>query len=448
MKEKRSSFSGKLGFILACAGSAVGLGNLWRFPYLAAKYGGGIFLLVYIILAITFGFSLLLLEIAIGRKTGLSVIGAFSELNKKFSFIGYLCALIPLLVLPYYSVIGGWVVKYLAAFLSGNGSNSAGDTYFEAFISGNFQPIFYFLVFLALTAIVVLLGVEKGIERLSKLLMPALLILSVIITVYVILLPEAKEGIIYYLKPDLSKLSLLTVASAMGQLFCSMSLSMGIMITYGSYTKKDIDLEGTVKSIELFDLVIAFLAGLMVIPSVFAFSGGEIKKGPSLMFVTLPKVFNSIIGGQFIGALFFILVLLAALTSSISMMEALVSIIQDKYKISRKFTCLIVLVSCFILGVPSALGYGTFGGIKILGMQFLDFFDFLSNNILMPIVAILTCIFIGFITTPRPIIEEIELNGKFKKKRLFTLMIKYIAPVFLVIILATSILEVAGIITI
>lgn len=448
MAEKRSSFSGKIGFILTCAGSAVGLGNLWRFPYLAAKYGGGIFLFVYIILAVTFGFSLMLLEIAIGRKTELSVIGAFSKLNKKFSFIGYLCALVPLLVLPYYSVIGGWVTKYLVAFSTGNGYNSAEDTYFQFFISSNFQPIFYFLLFLALTTLVVIFGVEKGVERLSKLLMPALLFLSVLITAYVIFLPESRDGIIYYLKPDFSKFSILTVASAMGQLFCSMSLSMGIMITYGSYTKKEINLEKTVKSIELFDLTIAFLAGLMVIPSVFAFSEGNIEKGPSLMFVTLPKVFNSIIGGQIIGALFFILVLLAALTSSVSMMEAIVSIIKDKYKISRKYACLIIFTSCFILGIPSALGYGTFSGIKILGMQFLDFFDFLANNILMPIVAILTCIFIGFITTPRPIITEIEATGKFKHKKLFNLMIKYIAPVFLVIILASSILEIVGVIAI
>ena len=451
MEKQRSSFTGKLGFVLAAAGSAVGLGNIWRFPYLAAKYGGGIFLLVYIILAVTFGFTLMIAEIAIGRKTGLSPVGAFAKLNKKFAFIGYLGAIIPMLILPYYSVIGGWVMKYFAAFISGNGHNAAADNYFDGFITGVGEPILWFVLFIAITMIVVLLGVEKGIEKVSKVMMPVLVLLSLFVAIYVMFLDGAWAGVVYYIKPDFSNFSIMTVIAAMGQLFYSMSLAMGIMITYGSYMKKDVNIEKSVHQIEIFDTGIAFLAGLMIIPAVFAFHGGEesaLGKGPSLMFVTLPKVFDSIWGGQIIGTVFFILVLLAALTSSISLAETVVSVIQDKFKIDRKVTCLIVLGGCLILGLPSALGYGALGGVKIIGLQFLDFFDFISNSILMPIVAICTCIFIGFVLKTKAIEEEIEISAPFKAKKLFNVIIKYIAPIFLVAILVSSILDVFGVVKI
>ncbi len=449
--EKRSSFTGKLGFVLAAAGSAVGLGNIWRFPYLAAKYGGGIFLLTYIILALTFGFALMVGEIALGRKTGLSAIGAFKKINKKFAFIGWIVSIIPMIILPYYSVIGGWVSKYLFAFVSGQGHSAAANGYFESFISKTGEPIFWFVLFISLTALVVILGVEKGIERVSKVMMPVLVVLSMFIAVYGMFIDGAWEGVIYYIKPDFSRLSFMTVVAAMGQLFYSMSLAMGIMITYGSYMKKDVSLEKSVHNIEIFDTGIAFFAGLMIIPAVFAFSGGDesaLGKGPGLMFVTLPKVFDTMVGGQVIGALFFILVLLAALTSSVSLMETVVSILVDKLKFNRKILCLIVLLGCILIGLPSSLGYGVWGGVKLLGLQLLDFFDFISNSILMPIAALLFCIFIGYIVKPSFLIEEIELNGQFKMKRLFSVMIKYVAPVFLVIILVSSILDVFGILKI
>ena len=464
--EKRSSFTGKIGFILAAAGSAVGLGNIWRFPYLAAKYGGGIFLLVYIILALTFGFTLMVGEIAIGRKTGLSAIGAFSKLNKKFAFIGVLAAIIPSLILPYYSVIGGWVLKYLTVFISGGGTNAAEDGYFGGFITGACEPILWFVIYIALTMLIVLFGVEKGIEKVSKVMMPLLVVLSVFVSIYGLFTPGAIDGLIYYIKPDFSKFSIMTVVAAMGQLFYSMSLAMGIMITYGSYMKKDVSIESSARNIEIFDTGIAFFAGLMIIPAVFAYSGGDesaLSAGPSLMFITLPKVFENMPGGQIIGTVFFLLVLLAALTSSISLAETVVSIIQDKLKIDRKITCLIVLIGALLLGLPSALGYGVLGGVKILGMQFLDFFDFITNSALMPIVALLTSVFIGYILKPKAIIEEIESTyilkpktiieeiestSTFKSKRLFVVVTKYIAPICLVIILVSSILSAFGVISI
>ena len=448
MSEKRSSFTGKIGFVLAAAGSAVGLGNIWRFPYLAAKYGGGIFLLVYLILAVTFGFALMCAEIAIGRKTGQSAINAFGTLNKKYKFIGVLASVIPAIILPYYSVIGGWVSKYLAVFVSGGIHDAAADGYFEGFISKPVEPIGWFLLFIGLTALVVLLGVEKGIEKVSKVMMPVLVVLTIVIAVYAMFMPGAWEGVKYYVTPDFSKFSATTVLAAMGQLFYSMSLAMGIMITYGSYMKKEVNLEKSVRQIEIFDTGIAFLAGLMIIPSVFAFSGGDetaLGKGPGLMFITLPKVFESMKGGSFIGALFFLLVLFAALTSSISLMETVVSIVRDKFGWERKRTCLGVLIFSVVLGLPSSLGFGVLGNITLNGMSILDMFDFVSNSILMPIVALLTCIFVGYVLKPKALIEEIEVSAPFKAKTLFTVVIKYIAPVCIVLILVSSVLDALGI---
>lgn len=448
MTEKRSSFTGKIGFVLAAAGSAVGLGNIWRFPYLAAKYGGGIFLLVYLVLAVTFGFALMCAEIAIGRKTGQSAINAFKALDKRFGFIGILGAIIPAVILPYYSVIGGWVTKYLFAFVSGDAAASASDDYFTGFISKIGQPIAWFLVFIGLTALIVLLGVEKGVEKVSKIMMPVLVVLTVVVAVYSMTIDGAMDGVEYYLKPDFSKFSPTTVLAAMGQLFYSMSLAMGIMITYGSYMKKDVSIEKSVHQIEIFDTGIAFLAGLMIIPAVFAFSGGDeaaLGKGPSLMFITLPKVFNAMPGGAIIGAVFFLLVLFAALTSSISLMETVVSIVRDKLGWGRKITCFAVLAFCVVLGVPSSLGFGVWSSVSVAGLSILDMFDFVSNSVLMPIVAFFTCIFIGYVLKPKAIIEEIELGAPFKAKTLFTIVIKYVAPVCIVLILISSVLDVLGI---
>ncbi len=451
MSENRSSFSSKIGFVLATAGSAVGLGNIWRFPYLAAQYGGGIFLLVYLILAVTFGFALMCAEIAIGRKTGVSAIGAYKKLNKKFSFLGIIASSVPIIILPYYSVIGGWIIKYLAVFATGGMEQAATHGFFGNFISHNTSPIGWFLLYLALTAIVVLLGVEKGIEKVSKVMMPILIVLTVFIAIYSLFMPGAIDGLIYYIKPNFSDFSVKTVLAAMGQLFYSMSLAMGIMITYGSYMQKDVNLEKSVRQIELFDTGIAFFAGLMIIPAVFAFSGGNkeaLSAGPGLMFETLPKVFNSMPAGGVIGTVFFLLVLFAALTSSISLMETVVSIFMDKFKWKRGATCLFVFVISIALGLPSCLGYGLLESIKIFGMQFLDFFDFISNSIIMPVVAFLTCILVGYIAKPKALIEEIELGGQFKSKKLFVVVIKFIAPVLIILILLTSVLGALGIFSI
>ena len=447
MDKKRGSFSNKMGFVLAAAGSAVGLGNLWRFPYLAAKYGGGIFLLVYLILAVTFGFTLMITEIAIGRKTGLSAIGAFKALDKRFNFVGYLACVVPFIITPYYCVIGGWVVKYFAAFLTGQGSAAAGDEYFNGFISQATAPVFWFALYILLTAVVVIFGVEKGIEKASRIMMPLLIVLIIGVSIFCITRPGAGAGVKYYLLPDFSRFSATTVLAAMGQLFYSMSLAMGIMITYGSYMKKDSSLEQSVRQIEIFDTVVAFLAGLMIIPSVFVFSGGDeaaLGKGPSLMFVTLPKVFESMSFGGVIGAAFFLLVLFAALTSSISLMETNVSIVRDKFGWSRKKSTLIITLYVLILGSIVSLGFGPLSFIKIIGLGLLDFFDFLSNSVLMPIVAILTCVCIGHFIGSKTVEDEVEINGPFKVKKFYRIMLKWIAPICLVLILIFAVSEAMG----
>lgn len=383
MNENRSNFTSKIGFILAAAGSAVGLGNIWRFPYLVAKYGGGTFLLCYIILAITFGFTLMVAEIALGRKTGLSAIGAFKKLDKRFGFLGVLAAVVPIIILPYYSVIGGWVIKYFATFVTGGTKAAAGDDYFTTFIGGVKSPILWFALFVVFTAVVVILGVEKGIETVSKFLMPVLVVLTIGISIYVLTMDGAMEGLKYYIMPHMSDFSVKTLLAAMGQLFYSMSLAMGIMITYGSYMKKSTSLEGSVRQIEIFDTGIAFFAGLMIVPAVFIFSGGDqsaLSAGPGLMFITLPKVFASMPMGGFVGTVFFILVFFAAVTSAISLMETIVSILMDRFKWKRKFTCIIVVIYVLLMGIPSSLGFGVWDFIQPIGMSILDFWDFFEQQ--------------------------------------------------------------------
>ena len=449
--EKRSTFGGKIGFVLAAAGSAVGLGNLWRFPYLAAKYGGGMFLLVYIILAVTFGSVLMITEIAIGRKTQLSPLKAFGALNKKWSWLGTLATIVPILIFPYYCLIGGWVTKYAAVMLSGKVSQAAGDSFFTDYISSTAQPLIWFLVFIIATTLVVIFGVNKGIEKLSKVLMPLLVFLTVVLSVYVVTRPGALEGVKYYLLPNFKELSFKTFLAALGQLFYSMSLAMGIMITYGSYFSKNESIEKASRQIEIFDTVIAFLAGLMIIPAVFVYSGGDksaLGTGPSLMFVTLPKVFGTMPGGNIIGALFFFLVLFAAVTSSVSILEAIVAGIIDRYNIKRLNATLLVSFYGIVLGIICSFGFGIWDNVKILGFSILDFLDFISNSIMLPLVGMLTCILVGFIIKPDAIISEIELNGPFTIKKFYVAMVKWIAPIFIFAILISGILQNFGILKI
>lgn len=462
--KKRNSFTGSLGFVLAAAGSAVGLGNIWRFPYLAAKDGGGLFLVIYIVLALTFGFTLLTAEISIGRKTKQSPLTAYGKLKKGWGPLGIFACLVPMLILPYYCVVGGWVVKYFVTFTTGAGMDSSADGFFSAFISADYAPIVFSVIFLLITAFIVFRGVEKGIESFSRIIMPALIVLIIIIAVFSLTIKHTDangitrtglEGLKIYVIPDFSNMtvkSFFTVLlDAMGQLFYSLSVAMGIMITYGSYVPNDANLTKSINQIEIFDTVVAFLAGVMIIPAVFTFMGTEgMSSGPSLMFVSLPKVFASMGWiGNIVGCLFFAMVLFAALTSSVSIMEAIVSCFMDQFKVTRKKASIIETVIAIIGAVIVCLGYNKlYFNIKLpngTNAQILDIMDYVSNNLLMPVVAIGTCILVGWIVKPQTIIDEVEKTGsKMGRKNLFKVMIMVIAPLLLLILLLKSL----GILTI
>lgn len=459
-KEKnRNSFSGSIGFVLAAAGSAVGLGNIWRFPYLAAKDGGGLFLVLYLILALTFGFTLLTTEISIGRKTKQSPLTAYGKMKNGWGFLGVLACLVPVIIMPYYGVIGGWVVKYFLAYLTGDGVKASQDGYFTGFITGETQPVILTCVFLFVVAFIIFRGVNKGIESFSKILMPILLLLVIGIAVFSVTIRytddsgvtrTGMEGLLIYIIPNVKGLTVKgffsVLLDAMGQLFFSLSVAMGIMVAYGSYVKDDANLVKSINQIEIFDTVVAFLAGVMIIPAVYTFMGteGMEASGPSLMFVSLPKVFASMGEiGNVVGCLFFAMVLFAALTSAVSVMEAVVSSFMDRFHMSRIKAAAIETAIALIGGIVVCLGYNEwYFDITLPNgahAQILDIMDYISNNCFMPLVAIGTCILIGWITGPGMIIEEAEKSGcKMGRKRLYVVMIRYVAPVLLVILLLKS----------
>ena len=454
--EKRGGFSGRLGFILATAGAAVGLGNLWRFPYLAEQYGGGIFLLVYLILVVTFGVVMVITELAIGRRTGKSSFDALMDLCDKYPIIGWLAMLVPMIIVPYYCVIGGWVTKYFADYATGNGSDLAANGFFGSFtqmdLGGLFDsPVPWFLIYALLTIVVVVFGVEKGIERLSKILMPALFVLLIAICVYMLTIPGISDGLAYYLVPDFDKLSFSTLAGAVSQLFYSLSIAMGISIAYGSYMRKQDNIEKSAYTVALTDTSVAFLSGLMIVPAFVLFSGSSegMTSGFGLLFTTMPQVFDVMPGGDYVGIAFFLLAMFAALTSSIALMEAVVAVLKDHWHMTRVRACVIVSAVILVLGMLACLGEGPLSFIEPLGMTFLAFFDFITNSVMMPIVALITCILIGYVVKTRYVVEEVESSGcEFRIKTVYGFMIKYVCPVILVIILVVGILGGLGIYTI
>lgn len=458
MEKKRGSFSGQLGFIMAAAGSAVGLGNIWRFPYLAAKDGGGVFLLVYVILAVTFGFTLLTTEVAIGRKTGQSPLTAYKQIHPKWGGIGILACLVPTIILPYYCSIGGWVFKYLSLYVTGRQAAAVEASYFTGYITSSPEPVIWMVIYFLVTAFIVFSGVEKGIEKYSRILMPVLVVLVLGIALFSLSLKHTDangvtrtglEGLKVYVIPDFTDMTVkkmfAIIMDAMGQLFFSISVAMGIMVAYGSYAKKETNLMSSVNRIEIFDTAVAFLAGLMIIPTVYAFAGTEgMSAGPGLIFVSLPKVFDAMgIVGKVIGPVFFIIVSFAAVTSSVSVMEAIVSSLMDAFSISRKVSSVMVTAYALVMGIVVCLGYNSFYMEVSLPNgttgQILDIMDFLSNNIMMPLVAFLTSVLIGWVVKPKVIIEEVT-QGKYRfgRKGLYIVMIKFVVPLMLLFLLLQS----------
>ena len=441
---ERHLFSNRMGFILATAGAAVGLGNIWRFPYLAAEYGGGIFLLIYLLLVVTLGFTIMITEIAVGRSTGCGVLGAFAKISRKWRFIGYLSLMVPCIILPYYSVIGGWVMKYGFEFITGGGAGIASNAegFFAAFTGSIASPIFWSVLFILITAVIMLFGVKKGIERTSRVLMPVLFVMLIGLAIYCICMPGGLDGLAYYLYPDFSKFSFEAVVAAMGQLFYSLTLGFGVMITYGSYLAKKENLEKSVHIIEIFDTGVAVLAGLLIVPAAFVFSGGSpesLGAGPGLMFEALPQVFETFPGGDIVGALFFICVFFAALTSAICMYEVPVAALMEKFSIRRPAAVGIVTVFSIVVAVFVCLGYNVLDFIAIAGYNIFGMLDFFANSLLLPVVAILTCLLIGWIVKPKVVIDEIEDGGHvFKMKKVYLFVLKYFAPVAITLILLSN----------
>lgn len=458
MEKKSSHFSGQIGFVLAAAGSAVGVGNLWRFPYLAAKDGGGLFLIVYLVLVLTFGFTLLTSDIAIGRRTKESAIGAYSKMQERWKFLGILTFLVPVLIMTYYAVIGGWITRYAVVYLSGQAEAAARDGYFTSFITSPISPVIFALLFMGVTALIVYNGVEGGIERVSKCMMPVLLVLVVIIAGYSLTLHHVDadgqvrtgmEGFLYYIRPDLEGITLhrflQILLDAMSQMFFSLSVSMGIMITYGSYVKPEVDLNRAVNQIEIFDTGVALLAGAMIIPAVYVFSGTEgMSAGPSLMFISLPKVFAAMgKAGVFMGILFFVAAIFATLTSCISVLESITANCMEIFHTERKKTVLVLAVIYLAASAVIALGYSVFYFEITLpngsGAQLLDVMDYISNSVMMPFIALLSAILIGWIKTPDYVIGEMERNGEtFGRKAIYRVMIRYIAPLMMLVLFLQS----------
>lgn len=458
-KETRGGgFSSSLGFILTAAGSAVGVGNIWRFPYLAARDGGGLFLVIYLLLVVSFGFTLLTSDIAFGRRTGKNALQAYASVRPRWGFLGRLTFLVPVLIMTYYTVIGGWVLKYFTIYIGGEAGAAAEAHYFTDFITAPIAPIVFMLVFLAMTAFIVYCGVEKGLERFSTWIMPGLLLMIVGIAIFSLSLkhrlPDGSvrtglQGLAVYLIPDIRGLSLKRflniLLDAMGQLFFSLSVSMGIMVTYGAYVPKSTDLNRSISRIELFDTSVALLAGMMIIPAVFVFSGLEgMNSGPSLMFISLPQVFQAMgAAGTVLGALFFLMVSFAALTSSISIMETIVANCMMLFGCSRRKMCSVVMLVSLLASVLICLGYNRLYFELPLPngqtAQLLDLMDYISNSFLMPLISLLSCILIGWVLKPEWIAEEMCLEGRnFKRRALYSCMVRYVAPVIMAVLFLQS----------
>ncbi len=456
--KKSGSFSGQLGFVLASAASAIGVGNLWRFPYLAAKDGGGVFLFIYLLLVLTFGYGLLMTDIVIGRRTRSSAIHAYEKVAKRWKPLGIIVFFVPAIILAYYAVIGGWITKYFMVFLTGQGELAAADGFFGSFITAPDSPVVFSVVFLAVTALIIYLGVEKGIEKAATWIMPIMLLTIIGIAGFALTLEHTDangavrtgwDGFLLYVTPDFTGMTvgrfLQITLDAMSQLFFSLSVSMGIMITYGSYAKPDVDLNKSVSHIEIFDTAAAVLVGIMIIPAIYVFSGTEgMGAGPALMFISLPKVFSAMgSSGAFIGLAFFAMATLAALTSSVSIMEPVVADCMELFKSTRNKTVAALTAFYAAAAAVIALGYSVFymelplpnGSVG----QILDVLDYVSNCLMMPFASLMTCLLIGWVVGPQWVIDEVETFGNtFGRKQVYCVMIKYVTPVLLFVLFLES----------
>ncbi len=444
--KNRGQFTSSLGFILASAGSAIGLGNLWKFPYIAANSGGGIFLVFYILFVLLLGVPIMMAEMSIGRRTQLNAIGAYRKLNKKWTFVGVLGVLCAFVILSYYSVVGGWVTKYIVAFASGGNFGSDPAAYFNNFVASPVEPVVWHLVFMAFCAIVVVMGVVKGIEKMSKILLPALFVIVVVVAIRSVTLPGAGEGLKFLFVPDFSAVSSIgdlgnAMVQAMGQVFFSLSLGMGITITYGSYLKKESNIVKDTGIVVGLDSLAAILSGCAILPAVFAL-GFEPTAGPGLIFSILPAVFADMPFGAFFGFLFFILVFIAAATSAISLLEVVAAYFIDNFHWSRKKATIIMASLMAFIGIFASLSMGPLSNVLIGGMNIFDALSFFTDKLLMPISAMLMCVFVGHVWGTDALMQELVIGSPsaIKLKKVLSVILKYIAPILILVILITGLL--------
>ncbi len=438
----RGQWQSRAGFIAAAAGSAIGLGNIWRFPYITGRYGGGAFVLIYILLLIFVGYPVMNSELLLGRKTQKNPVGAYNMLapGTPWIIVGFMGVLAGFVILSYYSVVAGWALSYI--FKSGAYMAAGSDTanIFVSSISSTFGGIFWHTLFMAICIGIVMGGIENGIERWSKILMPVLLILLIILIIRSVTLPGAGEGLSFYLRPDFSKFSGEGFLAALGQVFFTLSLGMGCMITYGSYLNKSEDLPLNAKYVVGADTLIALLAGFVIFPAVFAF-GLEPATGPGLTFITLPAVFSQMgAAGHVFGAIFFALLTIAALTSAISLLEVVAAYFIDEIKWDRKKATVIMGIAIWLLGILPSLGYSTLSSVKIIGgRDILDSFDFFANNILLPLGGLLIAIFIGWFWGTDKALEEANKGASTKIGASYSFLIKYVVPIAVFIVFLNSI---------
>lgn len=449
MTNDRASFGSRLGVILAAAGSAVGLGNIWRFPYMTGENGGAAFILVYIGCVLLFGAPIMMAEFAIGRRARSNTARAFRTLapDTKWNWVGRMEVLAGFLILSYYAVVAGWTLQYIVEAAAGNFSASAPGNYVEsynAFISNPWVPVLWTVLFLLGTHLIVVKGVEKGIERSSKVMMPMLFILLVVLAVCSLSLPGAGRGVEFLLKPDFSKVDGDVLLAAMGQAFFSLSLGMGCMCTYASYFKPDTDLPKTAFSVSVVDTLVAILSGLVIFPAAFSV---DIRpdSGPGLLFVTLPNVFHQAFGGVplvagVLGVMFYILLALAALTSTISLHEVVTAYLHEEFSLSRRKAAGLVTAGCVVLGTFCSLSFGVGKDYTLFGMTLFDLFDYVTAKLMLPVSAFFVSVFTGWYLDRRIVCDELTNSGTIRLRvcRLVVFLLKFVAPIGIAFVFANE----------
>lgn len=441
-KVSRGQWATSIGFVLAAAGAAVGLGNVWKFPYLTALHGGGTFLFAYILMLLFLGIPVLVTEMVLGRRGKLDPVGTYSKLSGGsgfWKFVGYVAVSVNFIVLSFYSVVGGWITNYMFQYITGGIKGDIVE-YFGGFVSNPYSPLLWYALFMGMTIYIVAQGVSAGIERASNIMMPTLFLLFIILAIRAVTLPGAIEGIKYYLLPDFSKLSGTTFLMAMGQVFFSLNIGAGCTMTYASYLSDDENIPKMSLQVPLLDFLAAFLAGIIIIPSVFAFNLDP-AAGPPLLFITMPFVFGNMPLGVLFGLMFFVLMLFAALTSSISMLEVNTAFLVDNYKIDRKKAALTAGFFIFLLGIPSSLAQGVLSNFTIFGLDFLSAMDFLASYILMPFGAFMMTIFLVRVLGLDEAINEATNEGTipFKIKVLWSFLVKYVVPIIIILVFLSSV---------